>query len=475
MRALAIAALVAGCSVPNVHFTGTGGDAAAGDGGGDGDGAKVAPGDYVWVRSLSQIQTQTIAAGASGIVTPAYLNTTANLDGMLLTSAGNADLVIASFTESDATNLYAVRHGNVGAEYGLLATVASDGVPIVSGVTEGDLTVDLGLGPVSGGGTPVEDGYIGAYANGVADWVQRIVGPGSDKFLGSARGPGSTIYGAGWFEQTATFDGGMVTSAGGRDIILARFNSFTGTVDLMKQYGGTGRDEVSGSGIASLVSDPSSFVMAGFFDDTLAFGGTAQAITASQGGLDMWIAKLDSTGTGIWAVTFGGPGDDRDVSCVLDGNGDVYLTGTFTTSISFGSIALTSVGGSDHFIAKLSGSDGSPIWAISFGSTGDEHAGRSTVDANGHLAFSGTVAGALDGMPTLGGADAYVAELDTKDGSVIWQHLYSTPADDGGAGVVYGTMTGDLFASVSIGGAFDFGMPIIGDPDPLDVLIRIAP
>ncbi|HEX7704363.1 MAG TPA: hypothetical protein VF403_26660, partial [Kofleriaceae bacterium] len=59
--------------------------------------------------------------------------------------------------------------------------------------------------------------------------------------------------------------------------------------------------------------------------------------------------------------------------------------------------------------------------------------------------------------------------------SLIWQKLYSTASDDGGSGVVYGTTTGDLFASVGTGAPYDFGAPIIGDPNPLDVLIRIVP
>jgi hypothetical protein len=471
MRALAL--LLAACNVPLVHF---GGDAGSADA--DIDGPPLAPGSYVWVRSLSQMQTQTIQAGAAGVVTPGYLYTTATLDGMnMLTSAGGADLVIAAFTEKDATNLYAARHGDVGNEFGLLATLGPNGTPIVTGVTSGDKTVDLGLGPVSGGGTPIEDGYIGAYTNGVAAWVQRIVGPGSDKFLGSARGPSSTVWGGGWFEQTTNYNGGMLTSVGGRDIIVSQLNPYTGVVNLTKQYGGVGRDEVSGGGVASSDSDLSTFVMAGFFDDTIDFGGTSTAVTASNGGLDMWIAKLDSNGVGVWAVAYGGPGDDRDVSCVMDAQGDVYITGSFTTSISFGTTMLTAVGGTgtDQFIAKLSGADGSPIWAIGFGTAGNEGAGRIAVDKRGHLAFAGSELGPFEGMPTLGGRDAIVAQFSTMDGSRQWLHIFSTAADDGVGGVVYGPTTGDLFASVSPGAPYDFGMPIIGDPNPLDVLIRITP
>jgi hypothetical protein len=468
MKRIALAVALAACNVPLAHFTGGGSDSSI-DTPAD---AEIPPGDFVWVRSLSQVSTQTITAGPAGIVTPGYLYSTATFEDTTLTSAGAADLVIASFAEKDAKTLYAVRHGNVGSEFGLLATLTPDGTPIVSGVTEGDATIDLGQGPMSGGGTPVEDGYIGAYGDGTAEWVQRIVGPGSDKFLGSALGPSSTVYGAGWFEDTTMFNGTMLTSAGGRDIILARFNDFTGAVDLTKQFGGVGREEVSGGGIASI--NTTNFVMSGFFDTAVSFGGTSAPLTATHGGLDMWIAQFDSTGAGIWAVTYGGPGDDRDDSVVLDANGDVYITGTYTTSISFGSIALTSAGSSDDFIAKLDGTNGSPIWAISFGSPGAENAGRIALDNNGHVAFAGGLAGALNGGPTLGGADGYVAEFSQKDGSLIWQHVFSTAGDDGGGGVVYGE-SGDLIASVGLGGAYDFGMPVIGDPNPLDVLIRIKP
>jgi hypothetical protein len=468
MRAAFALVAVAACSIPEVHFTG---------GSGDPDATPVAPGEYVWVRSLSQMNTQTINTSAAGIVTPGYLYTTANLNGELLTSAGNADLIIASFTEADATTLYAARHGDVGSEFGLLASISTNGTPIVSGVTSGDKTVDLGKGPVTGGGTPNEDGYIGAYANGQAEWSQRIVGPGSDKILGSARGPGSTVYGAGWFEPMATFNGATLPTNGGREIFVARYNTFTGAVDLTKTYGGPGRDEVGGGGIATLAADPSTFVMSGFYDDTLAFGGTTMPITATGGGLDIWIAKFDTNGNGIWAVTYGGAGDDRDPSCVLDANGDVYITGSFTTSITFGSKTLTTAGGTDIFIAKLDGRNGSPIWAISIGSVNTDRGGRLAVDDKGHVAFGGAVGGSLPGMPpSLGGVDGYVAEYNAGDGSLIWQKVYSTAADDGSGGVVYGTMTGDLFASLSTGVPFDYGKPMIGiDQSPLTVLIRIAP
>ena len=472
MRTLALA-LLAACNVPNVHFMNGGGDA-----GSDGvpDAPPTEPGGYIWLRSLSQMQTQTINASASGIITPGYLYSTANLDGSdLLTSAGAADMVVASFTEANAQNLYGVRHGLAAAEFGLLSQPAATGLVLVTGVTDGSGgPVDLGKGSVTLGSDGPSDGYIGEYSNGVAGWVQMITGPGDDKFLAMAPGASSTVWGGGWFEPTATFNGAALASAGSRDLFMAQFNVFTGAVMAMKQWGGPGREEISGGGAASV--DGSKVVLSGFFDgtSTLNFGGSAQPLTGTHGGLDAWVAMFDANMNGIWAESFGGSGDDRDNNVVMDSAGDVYMTGTFTTAITIGTFNLTAVGGSDHYICKLDGATGHVIWAISFGSVGNETAGRIAVDSHGHIAFAGPLVGAFEGGPTLGGNDALLAEFSTTDGTRLWDHVYSTAGDDGGGGVVYGE-SGDLFASIGLGGAYDFGMPVMGDPNPACVLMRIAP
>ncbi|MGE5185703.1 MAG: hypothetical protein ACM31C_26760 [Acidobacteriota bacterium] len=464
MRALALAAVLAACHVPDVHFT-PGGDAPTGD-------VPLADaasaGDVVWIRSLSAMLPLANVADTTGVTVTGYLNATADLGGAPLTSAGGADLVIASFAEADAAHQFSVRHGDIGNEYAWIDSDSNAGTPLVYGVSYG--TVDLGQGQVAGGGGAGADGYIGSYAAGTAGWVQRIVGPGEDKILATALGPSSTVYGCGWFEQTTSFNNGTLTSAGGRDIFFARFNVFTGAVDLTKQYGGSGRDEISGA-----ASSGNDLVLAGFFDDSFSFGNLSTTITANAGGLDLWIAKLASDGTAMWAVTFGGAGDDRDPRVAVDAAGDVYVTGTFTTAITLGPFGLTSAGGQDHFIAKLRGNDGSVVWARSFGSALDEHAGRVAVDGKGHVAWVGTLSGPLAGETSAGGNDAMIAEYSAADGSPLWHHVYSTSGDDGGGGVAYSSVTGDLIASITLGGSYDFGHPVIGAPSPIGVLLRLVP
>jgi hypothetical protein len=52
---------------------------------------------------------------------------------------------------------------------------------------------------------------------------------------------------------------------------------------------------------------------------------------------------------------------------------------------------------------------------------------------------------------------------------------FCAPDRDDRASAVTCGRNGDVYACVGIGGAFDFGMPVIGAPAPAAVLLRIAP
>ncbi len=432
------------------------------------------------MRSLSSLQALGVADGPGGLVVTGSLTAPADLGGGALVPVGGAALVVAGF-DTDGKHLFSVRHGDVGDVFPFLHGLNASGAPFVHGVSYGD--VDLGRGKVAGGSPGVTqgipaDGYLGLYGPGAPAWVARIVGTGEDKIVATAPGPGSTVYGAGWFEGTATFNGGTLTSAGGRDLFLARFDHFSGNVQLTRTFGGSGRDEISSAG-----RNGDALAIAGMFDDTLAFGGTAPALT-SAGRLDVFVAKLDEMGAGIWAVRYGGAGDDRDPHIAVDTAGDVYIAGSFTGQIAFGAVNLVAHGANDVdiFVAKLRAGDGTVAWAISLGSapsasaSGIDGVSDLVVSSTGQLALSGTLNGALDAQPAGGGVDALVASFYTDTGATRARTVYGTDGPDRSFALAYGR-DHDLYAVVSLGGPYDFGsnVPFIGAPGPAAVLLRLMP
>ena len=455
-------------------------DGATADDGGFADGqpvkdagpdAMVSPGGELrWVRSLSSMSVYGVAEGPAGVVVAGSMTAPADLGGGALIPQGASDLVVASYASADAAFLYAVRHGATGSGqgYGFLDDTDATGNPLVHGVSYGP-SVDLGKGVVNGGGGEGADGYIGRYGPGQPAWILRAVGPGDDKILATAPAPGGKLYAGGFFEQTIDFAGQSYTSNGGRDILLGRLNTFTGATDLVRQLGGAGRDELSDA-----AGDGTHLVLAGFFDATLSFGNNV-AVTAAGGGLDLWVAGLDGDAQPVWAKSFGGSGDDRGTLVAVDGQGDVYVAAQFRNQIALGAVNLTSKGQGDIVVAKLHGADGSVAWAISMGSVGDDGPFELVADDHGRLFLGAGLGAALEGESSLGGTDAMIVSLDAAgNGALRWRKIISTPGAEFGQSLAIG-LDGDVLAALNLGGAFDFGVPIVGPPSPAAVLLRIAP
>jgi hypothetical protein len=443
-------------------------DAAAGS-----DGATAAnPGDLIWVRSMSAAFALGVAEGPGGVIFTGDITAPTDYGGGIMTPMGNVDLAIGDFKADDASYIYQARTNKAGGGqvYGFLTQTDTQGNPLVYGVSYG--AVDLGKGNAPAG-DPANalpaDGWIGRYGPGAPAWVDRIVGPGEDKILTTATAPNGDFYAGGWFELTTSWNGGMLTTAGGRDMFVTRLNSFTGAVIQTKQFGGAGRDE-----IATIAGDGTSLILGGFFDDTINnFGGTAQPITATAtaaggpGSLDICVAKLDAAMAGVWAVRFGGTGEERGTAVAIDANGDVYVAGQFQGQVAFGAINLTATDTDpllhDIFLAKLHGNNGSVAWAVQLGGAGEDRTARVVVDKAGHPVLTGSL-----------NNDAVIASFDPTNGSIRWKTMVASPGTDSASGLAVG-LTGDIYTAINVGGAVTFAKPLIGPPGPASVVMRIAP
>ncbi|WP_437549561.1 hypothetical protein WME97_03605 [Sorangium sp. So ce367] len=186
-----------------------------------------------------------------------------------------------------------------------------------------------------------------------------------------------------------------------------------------------------------------------------------------------------------WARGYGGPGQDNGLSIVIDASGNTYVSGDFEGTVDFGAGPLTSAGGSDIFLLKLDPS-GTVIWSRRFGTEHDESA-TMTVDGSGNIFLAGLYGDPASPWapgPDFGGnpvraaeyAGLFVVEFDPA-GNHIWsngfQAISSIPFDTfpwkvthaavdgvGNAYILYGItdLAGDLndttyLAKVSAGGA----------------------
>lgn len=99
----------------------------------------------------------------------------------------------------------------------------------------------------------------------------------------------------------------------------------------------------------------------GSFTENFAFETNGRVRTyVSNGDRDCFIIKLDCDGWFEWIHTFGGPGEDVINDLAFDDDGNIYLTGIFSDTVSMGPMdiyEITSEGESDVFLVKLNQSD----------------------------------------------------------------------------------------------------------------------
>jgi hypothetical protein len=89
-------------------------------------------------------------------------------------------------------------------------------------------------------------------------------------------------------------------------------------------------------------------------------------VTGNHGGNDAWIVKLSSTGAVVWKKIFGGTLDDRFYSVSINpANGNIFLTG-YTSSID-GDV-IGNHGSNDLWVVKLN-SSGTLLQQKCFGGT----------------------------------------------------------------------------------------------------------
>ena len=160
----------------------------------------------------------------------------------------------------------------------------------------------------------------------------------------------------------------------------------------------------------------------GQFQGSANFGSSS---FTSNGGRDIFVARVASTGVISWAIQLGGTLDDMGRGICSDGAGGTFVVGTFKGSVTFPvSGTLTSAGSHDGFVMRVD-SAGNVLWAVQVGGSSHEYAMECDEDgSNGALVigqFQSASAsfGAAGSLSTTGSADMFVFKVSSS-GTIGW-------------------------------------------------------
>lgn len=251
-------------------------------------------------------------------------------------------------------------------------------------------------------------------------------------------------------------------------IFLFPFFLFSQTTEWVQSFGGPNSDK----GISIDADTMGNIYISGFFNGEITFGSTT-LYSNSSSNKDMFLAKIDSSGNVVWAMSGGGgPFDDRALGMHVDKAGFIYLTGTFWGNITFAGVTATGNGYDSSLLTKID-SDGNCVWARSFGASssgggcpypiydGDDHSYDVKVDDAGYIYVTGfwsNYDAQFDNF-TLTNPDwancepaGYVGKLD-PNGNFIWVDQFDGIYDQRGSRD--NRIAIDHFSNVYVTGGFE--------------------
>lgn len=263
-------------------------------------------------------------------------------------------------------------------------------------------------------------------AGGQWAWAVAAGGPENDGATDLALDNDGNLLVAGSFGGQAAFGGREVTSNGGQDVFVAALTP-QGEWRGVLTAGGPGQDEA----LALTVDKQHNVLLGGRFQGDAAFGSHRLYATA---GNDGFVARLGEGGSWSWAAQLGATEQGAVRRMVVDRQGAIVVTGYVGGTGQFGTHPLVSQGTHNAFVAKLSGA-GAWQWATGGRSESTTYGNALALDEQDRIYVTGSYSGSTAFGPhqvtSHGGDDTYVARLSAA-GEWQWVTSVQGPALEAG-------------------------------------------
>lgn len=268
-------------------------------------------------------------------------------------------------------------------------------------------------------------------AAGKAIWTKKGGGALTDRGYGVVIDNSGNIVVAGHYMGAVVFDTVSRTGAGNLDAFVAKYDT-AGNILWFRD----GKDASQSSSRGIAYDNNGNTAVVGYFGSSTGPTITFDNIVLTTAGLrDIFLVKYNTNGIIQWGVSAGGTATGEEGKAITcDASGNIYITGMFVDTASFGNSKLIGNGNSDIFVAKYNPL-GQLVWAKSAGGPKADIGYSIGVDKNENV----YVCGNFDSLATFGSTlvkangdtltDGFVTKLD-KDGNFQWVMSVGGQSDD---------------------------------------------
>lgn len=201
------------------------------------------------------------------------------------------------------------------------------------------------------------DIYVAKYSEaGSLQWVKKFGGNYSDRAYDLAIGPDQNIVVTGQFFGSVTFGATTLQStANSKDIFLVKLDPF-GDVIWARKEGGS----MSENAFGVTVDHQNNVILTGQFQGNSSianetFSSVVDPVTNSVS-FDFFIAKYNATGTPLWVKVGAAKKEDRGLAVAVDNQDNIFFTGQYSDTLSFGGNVYNNNGFNVGFVSKISAS-----------------------------------------------------------------------------------------------------------------------
>jgi hypothetical protein len=428
-------------------------------------------GEWMWFQDAGGVEydgVSSIESDISGsLYVTGYYESPATFGSFMVPEHGYDDSYIAKLSSSGEWQ-WVKDIGGVLFDRGTVIKVDNEGDVYAMG----SVSATVSFGPYS---IACPQGYLALYiaklnSSGDWQWVRQILvstQTSSANIHNAVVLDDGSICVSGGLSGTVNFGTHSITSYGNGDVYIAKIDA-DGNWLWVNHFGGSGNDYCCG-----LASDSTDNIyIAGLFVGLSDFGTTE---LTSVGYNDIFIAKCNADGTFGWAIQCGGSDEFEWLgnALAISQNDEIFFTGGFEGTATFGEYQLTSNGGMDIVIGKIN-LDGNWIWVVNSGGSGSDTGRCITTDQQGYIYVSGdfqnVVSFGAEELTCISNTDIYLAQLDNS-GNYIWA-TQASPMNWSAPNC----MTVDTQANVYIGGDYnsEFTLGNINMPDPGEMNLFVA-